>query len=59
MRRSGCGSGKIRYPDELAARTALVFMPDKEKRREARVYRCPRCGGFHLTSRPRRGTGVR
>ena len=53
-------TGKLRYPDEIAAQLALISTKRAEQRRvtnERRYYRCPACGGFHLTSQtkePRR-----
>ena len=48
--RTPCPSGKYRYRDALAARTALALIHPGEKRREARAYRCSKCNGYHLTS---------
>lgn len=46
---------KVRYRDELAARMALARTRSparrKSNRTEARVYKCPACGGWHLTSK--------
>ncbi len=46
---------KIRYPDKVAALMALVRTRSKRRARrpkdEQRVYRCPVCKGWHLTSR--------
>lgn len=54
--------GKIRYPSKVDAVRALSstsqaralddFLGVRSDRREVRVYRCPTCHGFHLTSRP-------
>lgn len=54
--------GKMRYPSKVDAVRALStasraralddFLGVHSDRREARVYRCPICHGFHLTSRP-------
>lgn len=49
---------KVRYRDEIGAKIALASTraaSDRkaeagEKRRENRVYRCPKCKGYHLTS---------
>lgn len=49
--RSRCPSGKHRYKDEIAAKFVLATLPDKWKRAERRAYRCPKCAGFHLTSK--------
>lgn len=51
---------KIRYRTEVDAKIALsstAYAANKnssEKRKESRIYRCPRCAGFHLTSQGRR-----
>ena len=46
---------KVRYRDELAARMALAKTRSPARRNssrdEASVYRCPSCGGWHLTSK--------
>lgn len=49
-------TGKARYPKEYDARVALVSCivarnRGKHERREARIYHCPVCNGWHLTSR--------
>jgi hypothetical protein len=50
---------KRRYPDRIAALMALASAQRRQehpsyavagKRRETRVYRCPNCKGWHLTS---------
>lgn len=51
--------GKVRFPDEFSANWALYNARFKhrrgnENRRECRVYHCPVCQGWHLTSRPLR-----
>ena len=48
-----CLTGKRRYPDRTAARTALAVINRRagERRRENRTYRCNTCNGWHLTSR--------
>lgn len=46
---------KIRYQTEIDAKIALssatyaAAQRSDEKRKEVRVYRCPRCKGWHLT----------
>ena len=50
---------KIRYRDELGAQIALASTGRASRGRarpkdEARAYRCPRCKGWHLTSKGRR-----
>lgn len=46
---------KIRYRDRIAALLALSNARAKDgsrrKKLEQRVYRCPTCKGWHLTSR--------
>lgn len=47
---------KVRYHDRIGALIALAstqYAP-RSKREEVRVYRCPKCKGWHLTSKPRR-----
>lgn len=52
---SACKTGKLRYKDKLGARIALSQTAAKTdgRRNESRVYRCPSCAGWHLTSRER------
>lgn len=50
---------KIRYRTRLDAQLALARCALGEsrgnaRRQEVRTYRCPRCGGWHLTSMERR-----
>ncbi|GAA1593756.1 hypothetical protein GCM10009678_89940 [Actinomadura kijaniata] len=52
--RAACPTGKVRFRDRIAATLALATIqrndrPGRDKL-EARVYRCPSCGGWHLTS---------
>lgn len=57
MKASACPSGKIRYPDKLAARVSLVSARrnhDGRRAVENRVYRCPDCAGWHLTHKKRK-----
>jgi hypothetical protein len=48
---------KIRYRDKLAAKLALARTAHKDgshrPKAERRVYRCPSCRGWHLTSQER------
>jgi hypothetical protein len=48
-----CPSGKLRYGDRVGALLALAqsASSSKAKRNEVRAYRCPRCDGWHLTSK--------
>ena len=48
-----CGS-KVRYPVRLGALIALSNTA-RAGRDEQRVYRCPHCKGWHLTSQPKHG----
>lgn len=43
---------KIRYSDRIAAMMGLASCrrDPQGKRLERRIYRCPFCHGFHLTS---------
>ena len=43
---------KIRYRDRIAAMMGLASCRHNPhgKRQEQRIYRCPFCHGFHLTS---------
>lgn len=45
---------KIRYRNRLDAKIALASTHASRgsKREETRIYRCPECRGFHLTSWP-------
>lgn len=50
-----CPTGKFRYRDRIAALLALGRIDNVDPgRRESRVYRCPQCRGWHLTSKPKR-----
>ena len=47
-------TGKVKYRDRVAALLALSSTARKDNRRDkdaVRVYLCPRCRGWHLTSR--------
>ena len=53
-------TGKRVYPTERRARVELVgavvaFNGGRRHRREQRVYQCPSCKGWHLTSKPKIG----
>ena len=47
-------TGKVRYPDQVSAKLGLAKIRAEDDplrpATERRVYRCPLCGGFHLTS---------
>jgi hypothetical protein len=49
---------KVRYRDRIAALLALASTASKKhtarEKTEKRVYRCPRCKGWHLTSQEAR-----
>ena len=49
-----CETGKRRFRDEVAAMFALATHAEGKRRDkdEERVYRCPMCRGWHLTSQP-------
>ena len=46
-----CTSGKHRYDSEQEARNALRFLRRKGVLELTNVYLCPRCDGWHLTSK--------
>jgi hypothetical protein len=57
--RRPCPTGKVRYADERAARVELVGLVISRnrgdaRRHERRVYQCPRCFGWHTTSKPKK-----
>jgi hypothetical protein len=51
---------KIRYRTAAGAKWALWgiwldrYVRGRRRRRERRAYACPHCGGWHLTSQPKR-----
>ena len=51
---------KIRYRTSVGANLALWgiwvdrYLRGRRRRRERRAYACPHCGGWHLTSQPKR-----
>lgn len=55
-----CRSGKTAYPDEQAARVALVeiraasALHNIRRRTPCRAYECQFCAEWHLTSQPGR-----
>ncbi len=53
---SVCQTGKVIYGSRLSALFALVQIQrqDDPQHREKRVYRCPVCRRWHLTSQERR-----
>ncbi len=44
---------KVRFRTELDAKIALAAVLRRDKG-EKRIYRCPRCKGWHLTSQEKR-----
>lgn len=50
-----CG-GKARYESKAQAEKAMSLLRDMRGpgKRESRAYRCPKCHGWHLTSKGRR-----
>jgi hypothetical protein len=54
--RGECRSGKLRFVHRKAAEEALAKAQHSTdvRRAEVRVYPCPQCSGFHLTSIPPR-----
>lgn len=52
QRRRMC-SGKRRYPSEARAMNTAIRALHREQATGLRVYRCPVCDGYHLTSRLR------
>jgi hypothetical protein len=54
-RSSRCETGKVRYPDELEATKALKrAAAGRYHRGELNHVERRRCGGFHLSSQPRK-----
>jgi hypothetical protein len=51
---------KIRYGTAAGAKWSLWgnwldrYLRGRRRRRERRAYACPHCGGWHLTSQPKR-----
>lgn len=45
--------GKVRYRDRIGAEIALASTAQSRgaNRGESRIYRCPDCGGWHLSSK--------
>lgn len=54
--RGECRSGKLRFALRVDAENALsrAMRKGSPRRAEVRVYPCPRCDGYHLTSIPPR-----
>ena len=55
-----CETEKVRYRTSVGANWALWgiwadrYLRGRRHRRERRAYECPHCGGWHLTSQPKR-----
>lgn len=45
--------GKISYPTAGDAWSALAWMGKRQRERKGSAYRCPKCQGWHLTSKPK------
>ena len=48
-----CKSGKVSYPDRKAAETAMNWIMSNKRDKKLklkRVYKCPTCKNYHLTS---------
>ena len=50
---AGCTSGKVGHHSESAARRAAVAVARVRTHDRPRVYACPHCHCWHLTSAPR------
>lgn len=49
---NACLTGKRRYTTRRDAKIALADILRRHRaHREQRIYRCPSCNGFHLTSK--------
>ena len=59
--RGTCVTGKVRFGTMAAARKAVEAARHSRdmKRAEERAYFCPRCAGFHLSSKPKGWTDTR
>lgn len=54
-RRKVCRNGKRRFPDRISALGALHTAANGSRQlKPIRVYECPDCHGWHLTSAPLR-----
>jgi hypothetical protein len=49
-----CSSGKVGHASESAARRAAIAVARVRTHDRPRVYACPHCHAWHLTSAPRR-----
>jgi hypothetical protein len=57
-RRHKCITGKYWYGSELEAKASSHFITRSQVDRWLRVYRCDKCNGWHLTSKPLRDSGL-
>lgn len=46
--------GKLRYPSWAAATEAAVRQPQRNIKLPLMAYRCPSCGGWHLSTHNQR-----
>jgi hypothetical protein len=44
---------KKRFATDAEARSALAHLKSKPGKHPSRVYKCPVCFGYHLTSKPK------
>ena len=49
---TGCSSGKVGHTSESAARRAAVAVAQRRTGDRPRVYACPTCHRWHLTTAP-------
>jgi hypothetical protein len=47
---AACGSGKVGHRSERSARQAAIAVGRKRTHHRPRVYACPDCHNWHLTS---------
>jgi hypothetical protein len=48
-----CPTGKVRYRDHASATAALRYKAPGREVTPVRAYPCPRCNGWHTTSKAR------
>jgi hypothetical protein len=53
-RRHKCITGKFWYGSEMEAKASGRFIEHSKVDRWLRAYRCDKCNGWHLTSKPLR-----
>ena len=54
-----CRSGKVSHASESAARRAAVAVAARRTHDRPRVYACPECHDWHLTSAPAHRSALR